>query len=65
MNALNPDDQQEQQQLNRGDRIVLGPIRRSAPEPLESATKTQLVTKSLNQEQSAVVGQRVGFERKL
>jgi len=65
MEALNPDDQQEQQQLNHVERIVFGTIRHVAPEPLEATTKTQLMTKSLDQKQSAVVGHRIGFERKL
>jgi hypothetical protein len=65
VDALQTGDQKKQQQLDQVNRIELGPIGSRAQAPLEPTAKIQFVTKSLNQEQAAVMGQGLGLEGKL
>ena len=60
--SLNSDDQKEKQHLNQVDRIELGPFGSGAQDTLKPTAKIQFVTKSLNQEESAVVCEAIRFE---
>jgi hypothetical protein len=60
---LHPGDQEEEQQFQYTHRIKLRTRRAIIPMPLQPLMQIKLLTKSLNQEQSAIVAQTVGFKR--
>ena len=65
VDPLHACDQQKQDHQDEIGWIEVRPIRTCAQDTLQTATKIQLVTKPLNQEQPAVVGEGIRFERKL
>jgi hypothetical protein len=60
-----PRDEHEEQHQNKVGRVVVRPVRSVSDNPFQPATQTQLVTKPLDQEQTAEVGKRVRLERKI
>src|SRR2546423_6371973 len=65
IDALNSGNQDEEQSDDHVLRAIIEPTRSCLEDALEPTTQAQLVTKSLNQEQSAEMSQRIAFERKL
>src|SRR5581483_7071818 len=62
--TLHSGDQNKEQQHNQIDRVELRPVRRRSQKTFEPATKTDPVTKSLNEEQPTVMRQTIRFEGK-
>jgi hypothetical protein len=58
-------DENKQQHQNHVSRVIIRPIRSVSKNPFQSATQTQLVTKPLDQEQTAEMRERIRLERKI
>ena len=59
---LDPGDEQKQAHQHQIDRIEVRPVRSRPQEPLQTTAQIQLVTKPLDQEESAMVRQEIRFE---
>src|ERR1700756_5245730 len=65
VDALPPGNEQVEQHHDQINWIKIRPLGSRLQNALQSAPETQLVTKPLNEEETAVVCQSVGFKRKL